>query len=463
MPEQAKTGFSPSTGQYFVKLPGNVVREVTQAQAELINSDPGMVSNIIGSAVETGKNLLLGGASLLAPEYEQGLAKQALVPGQQEMVARSMVAPVSSMVGAAVPQVAADVAGFALGGVPGAIAAGALTGAAGSPEAPMEGAAIGGAFGALPALMPAARMVAPRMADRVFGKIDEATATAPRAPLGVSEDMANFTRDAESLGLRVPPSVKYQSQTMENVGLTLESNPLTSWMTGGAGRHNQAQLTNIARQATGIADNAPLTPAVLRAAEQQTANQFRQVADFAGTSATKADIKSAIESSLEESFVGKGKFLKKVDTLLNDFKSDTLDANNLMRFQSSLGDLGRRAKGETRGQIGSARDSVIDMIPANQAMADQYRLAREQWAAQRALLDAVGQRGVVRAGSLAKRLSVSGANQNTPIGKLAKAAEVVHYMRPSAYGTENARRGGLTGMVMPAVAGGLGVNQIFGK
>lgn len=194
-------GRSPSTGQMFVKLPGGRVQEITPDQAEQIAANPGAAQNFLESAVSGAKEMLLGGASMLLPgEYDRELARKELAPVQQEMQARGMQSPVSTLLGQAAPYVAADAAAVATGGVPLAVGVGALTGASGSPDDPLLGAALGAGGGLLAGAVPAAQRVLtntdlglpaignmtfpvpgvlgaggqPRMAQRVMSQIDNA-------------------------------------------------------------------------------------------------------------------------------------------------------------------------------------------------------------------------------------------------------------------------------------------------
>lgn len=147
-----QVGFSESTGKHFVKLPGNLVQEVTPEQAAQIQENPGFVSNLIGSAGEMAKNTLLGAGSLMG----DGWSKQELLRSNQELAARNMQSPVSTLAGQAAPALAVGAATMGAGIVP-TVAAEALLGAAQSPEAPLTGAALGGAFGAVPFAGPLVR------------------------------------------------------------------------------------------------------------------------------------------------------------------------------------------------------------------------------------------------------------------------------------------------------------------
>jgi hypothetical protein len=320
-----------------------------------------------------------------------------------------------------------------------------------------------GLGGAVGAAVGAAAPYSSRMAERVLGKIDNLSAAAPERIARPTDRMAEFVSDAEALGLRVPASIRRESQAMENVGLTLESSPLTSWAVPQTAAHNAGRLSQMVKDATGIADDAALTPAGIRAAERQTGQMFRELADTGTAAITKDEARSAILDNIADSFVGRAKFEKKVDTLIKDFKNDSLSGNDLIRIESSLGDLARKAKGDQRAQIGAGRDALLELIPANPGAGESFLTARSQWAAQRALLDSIGQRGVVSAARLSKRLRVSDANRDTPIGQLARAAEAINYMRPSSYGTENARRGGLTGTVMTGAGGAAGLGWLLGN
>jgi len=294
-----------------------------------------------------------------------------------------------------------------------------------------------------------------RMVDRVLGSIENLTAKVqPERLTGSSSRMGEFVQTADDLGLRVPASVRRESNFIENVGLTLESSPLTSKFVPDIAGHNQQRLNQLVKEAVGLPEDVALTPAVLREAEKNTGAMFRDLADKGTTKIGSFDAYLEIEKAMPEAFVGKDKVLKHVQKLLKDYPGE-MNTDRMMALQSSLGDLARKAKGETRNAIQQARESIIDAIPANPGQEAQFKLAREQWAAQRAVMDSVGQRGTIRANALSKRLSASDAN--SPIGRLARAAETINYMRPSSYGTENARRGGLAGTAMTGLAGAAGV------
>jgi hypothetical protein len=171
-------GQSPSTGEWFARLPGNRVEQITEEQANQIMSGEGAVTTAVKSAGNMIQQLGLGAATLLPDVGNNAYNQDRLTQLRQEQRPRDIVSPVSSLVGQAVPMVAADAGALALGGVPLAIGAGAALGAAAAPETPWEGAAIGGAFGALPAVAPAARGAVSavrggpeRMADRVLGRL----------------------------------------------------------------------------------------------------------------------------------------------------------------------------------------------------------------------------------------------------------------------------------------------------
>ncbi len=462
-----QVGYSKSADKHFVKLPGNLVQEVTPEQAAQIQENPGVVSNMFGSALGATKEAILGGASMLLPgESDRALATQALQPVQQEMQARAMQSPVSTLAGQAIPNIAVDTAAFAAGGFPAAALIGAGMGAAQNPEAPLMGAAMGAAGGAVPALpgmlAAGARRVAPRMMDRVLGKVDDVTAT-PLQPQRVGgQTIDEFTQNAEALGLKVPVSVRAQSQTLENIGSTMESSPLTAWAVGGAQRHNQQVLEASARKAAGLAPDAVMTKESLRIAGDQAGKDFESFLDASKAAMSKSDIKTLVEGSIDESFVNRGKFLKKVDSLLNDFNGDSLTSVNLHKLQSAIGDLERKAKGGQSRNIGAARQAIIERLaPSQGSDPNLFRDAQRRWLAIDALKKATGPRGEVSAARLAQRLSPSSAD--TELSNLAKVAESISYMRPTSYGTENARRGGLTGTVMTGAGGAAGLNFLFGN
>jgi hypothetical protein len=165
-------GLDEASGQYFARLPGGITQPVTEQQARLIDSDPGAIENFLQSAAGGAQAALLGGASLLAPsEYDRGLAKQALRPVQEELAARGMASPISTMTGGAAP--AAGLA-IATGGasLPAQAAIWGGYGAAMDPEKPLQGAIMGAALGAIPGAVGAIR--GSRMADRVLESMGQA-------------------------------------------------------------------------------------------------------------------------------------------------------------------------------------------------------------------------------------------------------------------------------------------------
>lgn len=137
---------SKADGSLWADLPGGQLQPVTPEQATLIRENPGMLSNIVGSAIETGKQGLLGLASF-GPDAE--LAQAPLQRSREETAARGMVSPISTMVGQAAPAIAVGAATQGAG-LPAMMGAEALYGAAMSPEEPLVGAALGAAFGAVP-------------------------------------------------------------------------------------------------------------------------------------------------------------------------------------------------------------------------------------------------------------------------------------------------------------------------
>jgi len=459
--DRIRIGTSKIDGSLWAEQPNGELVSITESQADQIRNDPGVIGNFIESAGNQAKQLLLGAGQLLpgSEDYTQRLQE-----ARQAQEARGLVSPIAAGLGQALPFVATGVGagaiGAAAGGLRGAIGATvgteALLGAADNPESPIQGAAIGAGIGALPFVAGAAVQ---RMSGRVLQNIDRASAAAPvRASV---DDMADFVAGAEREGLRVPLSVRAQSDTLQDISLGVQSNPLLAPLAQGAQRHNSKQLLARANEAMGLDANRVLTPQVMREASKQTSSEFRRLAQSQGPVMSKQKIVDTITDEIGESFVGKQKLLKQVNRLLKDFQADELTTDNLMRFQSSLGDLARKpsAKGELGGQIGKARDSIIDAIPANPGDEAAFKVAREQWAAQRAVQDSLGVRGELSAKKIAKRILTR--EGDTPISKLGRTAEAMKFMSDSKFGTENSVRGGLTGALLPPVGIGAGAYGLF--
>ena len=180
-------GQSKSTGQWFVKLPGNEIREITPEQAAQVESNPGTISNILGAAGGATQQLYQGGKQLMGGLLgDTGMEGEAAAERErlgQQQEARGFGSGVSTAIGQAVPYVAADVAALAAGGLPAAIGVGAGLGAATTPESPVEGGLIGGAGAALPALIPPAVRGAQNLARGVGNfefPVPGITGSAPR-------------------------------------------------------------------------------------------------------------------------------------------------------------------------------------------------------------------------------------------------------------------------------------------
>jgi hypothetical protein len=253
---------------------------------------------------------------------------------------------------------------------------------------------------------------------------------------------------------------------MERAGMQLESNPLTAWMVGQEGRHNIGVLQAAANKAMGLPENVALTPQVMKTARMEAGKLFQEVAEKGNAAMTKEQVRSAILSSVDDSFVNRGKFLKGVDRLLDDFKGDTLNTKSLMSLESSLGDLARKASKTpgTAGQIQSARDAIIEAIPATKGQEVIFKQARDRWAARIAVEESLGPRGAVSAANLAKRVKARGLDSD--IGRLGSTAEAMRFMRPTKYGTENAVRGGLTNTILGVAGiggGAFGLGSLYGK
>lgn len=439
-----------------------IERALTQEQQQLAQASP--LEAMGRAAVERGRSLYGGAQQLLSglPDAAPDLAQQAMATrqsAQDRMRGLEQGNPNAAMIGGFLPDVAAGLGVAAAtggAGLPvmlGAEAAlGGAMGAATTPDTPWQGAAIGAGSGmAVPllgrALAVSGRAIAPRMMDRVLGKVDEVTASpVPAAGIG-GQTIEEFTQQAEGIGLKVPLSVRTQSQALENLGMTLESSPITSWAVGGAQRHNQEVLEQAARKAAGLAPDSVMSKESLRIARDQAGKEFESFLDGSSAAMTKDDIRTLVEGSISDSFVNRGQYLKKVDSLLNDFKGDTLTSKDLHKLQTAMDDLASKGAKGSRKEKQAARQAVIEKLAPSQGTdPNLFRAAQQKWAALSAIEKSVGPRGSLRVGSLAKNLQ--GGDTGTPIAELGNISQAMNYMRPSAYGTENARRGGLTGTVM---------------
>lgn len=342
---EVQTGYSPSTGKFFARLPGGIVQEITEQQAAQIRENPGVLSNLAGSAVEGTRNLLLGAASIAAPgEYDRQLAAQQLQQSNQELGARSMVSPVSTAVGQAVPYVAADAAALATGGIPAAIAAGVATGAAGMPEDPFLGAAVGGAAGAIPGVPAAvgatARRVVPglvdavsginspimgmlpgqsAMAQRVMGNIDAAAPTAetPRYLKGLATPS-----EMEAIGAAVTPAqrmiLEARSGAEVDMGRRLLWRENMTGATDAVKQTNQRAMANIVKREAGITDDVGLTDEVVNAAKTQAGQEIGRILNVASDVPMPATTWAGIREAAELAIEGQGS--KSLSTILGNLE-----------------------------------------------------------------------------------------------------------------------------------------------
>jgi hypothetical protein len=447
-------------------------RALTPEQQQLSQRSPaGAFFDAAGEGLvqlHGGAQSLLGSLGMSdggVPMSESGMAQ--VQQSRARMKGLEAGNPNAAMLGRAVPEVLGGLAvGAATGGagllpmVAAEGAYGAGIGALGSPEDPLTGAAIGGGLGMIGGgIGGAAVKYGGRMADRVLGRVGKAADDAAPAPRLGGQSIEDFTANAESLGLQVPISVRRQSPFLENVGSTLESSPATSWMTGGAQKNNQMVLEQAARKAAGLDPESVMTPESLRIARKAAGDQFESYLDKSAARMSKDEIRTTVEGAISDSFVDRGKFLKKMDSLLNDFKGETLTSQQLHQLQTAMDDLASKGGGGAMKQKQAARQAIIEKLaPSSSVDPNLFRDAQRKWAALSALEKAIGPRGTIRSGSLAKNLV--GGKGDTEIANLANIAESMNYMRPSTYGTENARRGGLAGLAATGL-GGVGLGAIF--
>lgn len=174
-------------GQIFARLPGGALRPVTENQAAQIHANPGALSNVLGAAAE-GVGMLAAGAGQLAGIPGAREMRQEL---GQNLAAREMVAPITTLGGQMAPMVAAGVA-TAGASIPAQMAGWGAVGAAMDPDDPLTGALLGagmaavpGAAGALIRSEGAASIVAKAQAVRnrfpILGQTPEAQVSALQA------------------------------------------------------------------------------------------------------------------------------------------------------------------------------------------------------------------------------------------------------------------------------------------
>jgi hypothetical protein len=313
-------GTSPSTGKTFVRLPGNRVEEITPEQADVIRSNPGAAENFVNSIAGAGKQILLGGASLVLPEADAGLARQALAPVNQEMAARGMQSPVSTTVGSAVPYLAADVAAMAIGGIPAAIAAGALTGASGTPDAPLMGAAVGAAGGVVPAAAQVGMRGASRMGDRVVGRITQATDEV--APEGrylqgylSPDEMKQYgfpATQGDQRALMAGTQKDFRAaESARNVEELRRSDPLFGAQTNAIRDEQRMATSNFIKQRLGISNDVALTDDVMAESFKRMGAQFDDFANRVGSVPVK-DATATLREIAEQSTGSHGPQLNKI-------------------------------------------------------------------------------------------------------------------------------------------------------
>lgn len=266
-----QVGQSRSTGEWFVKLPGNAVQSVTEEQAKQIQADPGFLMNTLGAAGEATKAVLGGAASLLPFDSELGAAANR--KAMQNLQAREMQSPVSTALGQALPYVAGETAGFAAGGPIGAAAVGGAMGAGGMPEAPLMGAAIGAVPWAAAPLIGAGARQAGRMAGiidngRMSGRVVGAMDAAGEVPEGRVLKGMLTTQEVEQTGAKLAPyqRMALDARTTEQFA-GAERGRWASRMAGNDFPDEMASqryaFTNSVKNELGIAGPENLTPAVV--------------------------------------------------------------------------------------------------------------------------------------------------------------------------------------------------------
>lgn len=152
-------------GQFFVDEGGGTYTPVTPEQAQRFQGGQGAASGAFQAAGQGLENLITGAGSLLsdAPYWDQ--ANQA---GREQSDALNLANPITSGAAQYAPQLGVGLATAGLG-VAGTAGVEALLGAATTPEAPIQGALIGGLGGAAGAALPGAIQAGVRQGRELAG------------------------------------------------------------------------------------------------------------------------------------------------------------------------------------------------------------------------------------------------------------------------------------------------------
>lgn len=152
-------------GQIFVDEGGGVLRPVTEDQAGAFSRGENPLVGGAMSANEGLKSLASGLLSFVDDDY-----KQVNQESRQKAEALALANPLTAPVAEAAPQIAIGAASMGAG-LPGAMAIDATLGAGMSPEAPLQGAALGALLGGVGELAPGATSMLYGRAKQGLGKV----------------------------------------------------------------------------------------------------------------------------------------------------------------------------------------------------------------------------------------------------------------------------------------------------
>lgn len=141
-----------SQGQYFLDTGGGVLHPISEQQAQALYDNPGGGNNLGASVAQGTENLVTGAASLLSgnPYWQQANQQ-----GRDVSEALNLQGGLPAKLGQFAPQAGAGLATAGAGLAP-TIGLEAALGAATTPEAPIQGALIGGATAGAAEMLPGA-------------------------------------------------------------------------------------------------------------------------------------------------------------------------------------------------------------------------------------------------------------------------------------------------------------------
>lgn len=500
---------SKKDGSLWADLPGGQLQPVTQEQAALIRENPGTLSNIVGSAVETGKQALLGLASF-GPDAE--LAQAPLQRSREETAARGMVSPISTMAGQAAPALAVGAATMGAG-LPVTVGTEALMGAAMMPEEPLVGAAIGGAFGAVPFAAPAAvrgvqaaaRMAGEagqqfpvpglpmsgampgqggRMADRVMGRIDAAAPEAP--PVRYLEGLPT-SQEWDAAGMPLMPSQRLAFDATEAQMPLAKQVRWAENIRGGnqdVAVQQRMGFTNMVKQEMGVTDPVGLTPVVIGRTLAKEGERIGELTASGGPVRFADDALASIKQVVADADTTHASVLNNV---LKDLEASmkrnggAVSPEDFTRINRRLGDMIERG---TNSPTGSGK--VMDAAAIKDVMEDaltnsltagareELRQARYRYKIASTLLKgkSVGSDGMVNAATFGsnwdRTLSKKLRGQDN-LGRWADAVDYAQRLEANAGTTLQRVFANAPGVAAKAAPGAIGaalgvggLNQLFG-